>query len=156
MYLTRTGHGIFSGIGAIVEPFVPNFNVRRGSSGTKVFEVQALLNVFGAGLVVDGIFGPLTQAAVKAFQKANGLVQDGIVGEKTSRALQDDESRNIGQSPPTTVKPPTSGGSGVSGGLGKALGAAALLALLGYGGVKVAKKLKKRSNPRRPRARRRR
>ena len=32
---------------------------------------------------VDGYFGPVTEAAVKAFQKANGLTVDGKVGEKT-------------------------------------------------------------------------
>lgn len=31
----------------------------------------------------DGIFGPLTQEAVKEFQKSNGLTPDGIVGTKT-------------------------------------------------------------------------
>lgn len=36
---------------------------------------------------VDGVSGPKTKAAVKAFQQANGLVVDGIVGPKTQAAL---------------------------------------------------------------------
>lgn len=36
---------------------------------------------------IDGINGPQTKAAVKAFQKANGLTPDGIVGPKTMAAL---------------------------------------------------------------------
>ena len=36
---------------------------------------------------VDGIYGPLTTAAVKYFQRKNGLTVDGIVGPKTAAAL---------------------------------------------------------------------
>ena len=40
-----------------------------------------------SGLDEDGIFGSKTEAAVKAFQKANGLTVDGIVGVKTWEKL---------------------------------------------------------------------
>ncbi|MBQ8844656.1 MAG: spore cortex-lytic enzyme [Clostridia bacterium] len=36
---------------------------------------------------VDGIYGNKTRSAVIAFQKANGLVADGIVGKKTAKVL---------------------------------------------------------------------
>ena len=36
---------------------------------------------------VDGISGPKTVAAIKLFQKRNGLVVDGIVGSKTAAAM---------------------------------------------------------------------
>jgi hypothetical protein len=36
---------------------------------------------------IDGIMGPHTQKAIKAFQQANGLTPDGIVGPKTQAAL---------------------------------------------------------------------
>ena len=50
--------------------------------------VQWALNAKNAAqLVVDGIWGAKTTAAVKAFQKAKGLAADGIVGEKTRGKL---------------------------------------------------------------------
>ena len=62
--------------------------LRRGSQGDEVEELQALLNAkYGANLDVDSIFGAKTEAAVKAFQRANGLTADGVVGAKTWKAL---------------------------------------------------------------------
>lgn len=52
--------------------------LKLGSRGTDVITLQKKLN-----LQADGIFGPLTQEAVKEFQQANGLTPDGIVGAKT-------------------------------------------------------------------------
>ena len=37
--------------------------------------------------MADGIFGPRTRAAVRAFQKRHGLLVDGIVGPQTRGAL---------------------------------------------------------------------
>ena len=45
--------------------------------------LQYLLNAHGAQLVVDGYFGPQTDAAVRAFQGSHGLAVDGIVGVQT-------------------------------------------------------------------------
>lgn len=45
--------------------------------------LQSKLNSHGAALVVDGLVGYKTIAAIKNFQKVNGLVADGIAGEKT-------------------------------------------------------------------------
>jgi peptidoglycan hydrolase-like protein with peptidoglycan-binding domain len=57
--------------------------VRYGSTGPAVEELQQKLNQTGANLVPDGIFGPLTRAAVVSFQQANGLSPDGVVGPLT-------------------------------------------------------------------------
>ncbi len=57
--------------------------VRQGSSGASVRNLQQLLKNKGYNIAVDGQFGPKTKAVVLAFQKANGLVADGIVGPKT-------------------------------------------------------------------------
>ncbi len=62
--------------------------LRLGSRGSLVQAVQLALR--RAGFYkgnLDGIFGPLTQSAVIAFQTSNGLTADGIVGPKTYSAL---------------------------------------------------------------------
>jgi murein L,D-transpeptidase YcbB/YkuD len=70
--------------------------VRRGSVGPAVRAVQDQINFRnnrnGHTLDVDGIFGPKTQAAVRAFQQAmaqefRGFPVDGIVGPLTWQAL---------------------------------------------------------------------
>jgi peptidoglycan hydrolase-like protein with peptidoglycan-binding domain len=56
--------------------------LRRPATGEEVKLVQEKLAV-----AVDGIFGPITEAAVRAFQRDNDLVPDGIVGPLTWAAL---------------------------------------------------------------------
>jgi peptidoglycan hydrolase-like protein with peptidoglycan-binding domain len=61
--------------------------IRFGSSGLTVRILQRLLVGHGYGLRVDGAFGPLTEAAVKAFQNRRNILVDGIVGQRTWREL---------------------------------------------------------------------
>ncbi|MCB8815508.1 peptidoglycan-binding domain-containing protein [Desulfosporosinus shakirovi] len=62
--------------------------LQQGSTGPAVVKLQGLLKARGFYTGnVDGIFGPVTQAAVVAFQGSMGLVQDGIVGIKTWTVL---------------------------------------------------------------------
>lgn len=61
--------------------------VRRGDRGHTVMLLQQALAKWGADIKDDGDFGPRTEASVKAFQKAKGLSEDGIVGPYTWRAL---------------------------------------------------------------------
>lgn len=58
--------------------------LKRGSTGNTVRALQTLLrHRFSYNLTIDGDFGPTTEARVKAFQKAHGISQDGIVGKDT-------------------------------------------------------------------------
>ena len=52
--------------------------LKNGSKGDEVKKLQEKL-----GVEAIGTFGPKTEAAVKAWQKANGLKDDGIVGPTT-------------------------------------------------------------------------
>ncbi|MEO7689629.1 MAG: N-acetylmuramoyl-L-alanine amidase [Sphingomonas sp.] len=56
--------------------------LRRGARGAFAKELQAKL-----GLPEDGIFGPNTETKVRAFQQAQGLTADGVVGAKSWAAL---------------------------------------------------------------------
>ncbi|CZT36378.1 peptidoglycan-binding protein [Rhizobium sp. 9140] len=63
--------------------------LRRGSKGPAVDQLQRGLAAAGHYLLtVDGDFGPGTEAAVKTFQRARGLVVDGIVGRETLAMIQ--------------------------------------------------------------------
>ncbi len=86
----------FAGIGAFVTaPSVlgvskHNFteNLKFGSTGNEVMELQKLLSFLGYLKVTpNGTFGGETLKAVKEYQEANGLTPDGIVGLKTRGIL---------------------------------------------------------------------
>ena len=51
---------------------------KKGSKGEIVKQIQKALHLYP-----DGIFGVLTEEAVREFQKTNGLIVDGIVGPAT-------------------------------------------------------------------------
>lgn len=62
--------------------------LRSGDRGAAVALLQTGLNRAGYGkLDPDGIFGPLTAAAVERFQRAQGLRPDGIAGPLMERSL---------------------------------------------------------------------
>jgi len=62
--------------------------IKQGSTGKTVRTIQTKLKNWGYYTgSVDGIFGAKTTAAVKYFQRRNGLTADGIVGSKTAAAM---------------------------------------------------------------------
>ena len=74
--------------------------LRQGSTGSAVEQLQFWLNTlaqYDAGIpstAVDGVFGSRTAAAVRAFQRREGLTADGVVGRTTWTALYN-EFRSI-------------------------------------------------------------
>jgi N-acetyl-anhydromuramyl-L-alanine amidase AmpD len=65
--------------------------LRKGSEGWHVRRLQKLLRqqgLYPEPAKVDGDFGEITEAAVRAFQELNDLVVDGIVGPMTWHALE--------------------------------------------------------------------
>ena len=70
-----------------------NKTIRKGDKGELVKYAQNLLIGKGYSLPkygADGDFGNETLNAVKAFQKANGLTADGVIGAKTWAKLQEE------------------------------------------------------------------
>ncbi len=81
---------ILGGTAPVPTPIPRNDNkghptLRRGAKGDLVKEIQKKMGFVENS--VDGEFGPLTEAAVRRFQRSKGLVPDGIVGPKTWAAL---------------------------------------------------------------------
>ena len=69
--------------------------LRRGSRGEAVGMLQTALTAAGHALVADGIFGPATERAVRAFQTRNRLVVDGVAGPATMAALGGGDERSL-------------------------------------------------------------
>jgi peptidoglycan hydrolase-like protein with peptidoglycan-binding domain len=69
------------------DPIQPWPLVRQGDRDHPVKTLQYLLRERGHTVTVDGIFGPKTDAAVRAFQHSAHLAVDGIVGPNTWSAL---------------------------------------------------------------------
>lgn len=61
--------------------------VRKGDVSHTVWALQTALNLHGHGLVVDGVFGRLTDRSVRLWQEGRGLTVDGIAGGATQRDL---------------------------------------------------------------------
>lgn len=75
--------------------------LKRGSRGADVIDLQKRLYAAGQHIAADGVYGEITERAVRNFQSQNGLSVDGIAGPKTFEMLQK-----------ITGKPANTGGSG--------------------------------------------
>lgn len=96
------GGGIIEGnpnVGNNGNPPPVSTNLKEGSRGARVKDLQQDLTKLGYKLAADGIFGPKTNAAVRRFQADKNLVVDGIVGPKTraaiEKALKADAPKNV-------------------------------------------------------------
>lgn len=61
---------------------------KQGSTGSTVRQIQQKLTNWGYyNYTIDGVYGSRTVAAVKKFQRNNGLTADGICGSRTLSAM---------------------------------------------------------------------
>ena len=85
--LARAYRSYSAAIGAGGSGGTASIVLRRGARGEAVRALQTALTAHGFPLAADGMFGPATEGAVKAFQTRNGLAVDGIAGPLTMAAL---------------------------------------------------------------------
>lgn len=57
--------------------------LKAGAQGWPVYGLQRGLNSLGATIGADGAFGPVTELAVRAYQRESGLLVDGLAGRDT-------------------------------------------------------------------------
>jgi len=94
-----------------LSPTPPTNVIRQGARGESVIHLQFLLNWVSQfypevpSVIQDGVFGPSTTTAVRAFQQRFGIGVDGIVGPITWRTLYDVARRISGNTPPGTPQP---------------------------------------------------
>jgi len=75
------------------KPAADDGSLKKGSQGEAVKTLQKRLKELGYYTdYVDGDYGDATVKAVKAFQKNNGLTQDGVVGSTTQKKLDSDSA----------------------------------------------------------------
>ncbi len=73
-----------------VAPKYPGYPLKRNASkDANVATWQTQAHARGAKIATDGIFGPVTEATVKTFQKVNKLTTDGIIGPVTWAGIWD-------------------------------------------------------------------
>ncbi len=105
---TRATVTVVALVGLLLTAAVPAAaatTLRLGDRGPAVSEWQGQLNqVQDPDVAVDGIFGPATDRATRAFQQSAGLTVDGIVGPRTRAAL------GVGSAPPATPRKRTPSG----------------------------------------------
>lgn len=72
----------------LAELLEPGVLLRKGMRGAPVYELQGFLTTRGHRVGgIDGIFGAATDRALRAFQRRQGLDDDGLVGPATRAAV---------------------------------------------------------------------
>lgn len=87
--------------------------LRRDDTGERVAQMQRRLNLAGYSVLVDGVFGPHTQAAVAAFLREHGLAGNGALVSPRALALLEFEAQT--PSPRPRVYAPAAPGVAVRG-----------------------------------------
>lgn len=85
-----------AGGGVHLTPVEPGQVLARGARGPEVAALQRRLNELGYGAgPVDGMFGPITQGAVRRFQMHNDLSTTGRLDAETAARLGSPEARRF-------------------------------------------------------------
>lgn len=88
--------------------------LQSGDKGTEVKKLQQALKDLGYDVSADGTYGPITVAAVIAFQKLNGLDDDGIAGAKTQTVLYSGNAKRYDSSGGSSSGGSSSGSTGTT------------------------------------------
>lgn len=83
----RIGPATRRALGPLGRPSFGRRTLRRGALGWDVSLTQFLLGARGSALAINGYFGARTERALKRFQRLQGLIVDGIAGPRTLAAL---------------------------------------------------------------------
>ncbi|MDR7073203.1 peptidoglycan-binding protein [Fictibacillus barbaricus] len=109
LVMTSAFAGAFLAVPLVGEASLGDTTLKQGITHSDVQELQALLKEKGyfKDPQTTTYFGPVTKQAVMDFQKANGLVVDGIVGKQTYGKLLEKSYQEEKPAPTVTVpKPP--------------------------------------------------
>lgn len=78
--------------------------IKPGTQGEQVTALQNKLAAIGFSVKADGIFGPGTRAAVEDLQSVFGYDVDGVVGEGTSKLIEQQAGLGFNLSAPDAIK----------------------------------------------------
>ena len=87
LYLMSSGTAAATAVPSGAQSSSSYQKMQYGDVGANVLQLQYALNSLGFSLKADGKYGAATSAAVRAFQRANGLSVDGVAGANTQRIL---------------------------------------------------------------------
>ncbi|MQR95818.1 N-acetylmuramoyl-L-alanine amidase [Fictibacillus phosphorivorans] len=94
-------------------PGTSNTVLKNGSTGQRVLDLQNKLKRAGYTLLADGIYGPNTEKAVRAFQNKYKLAVDGVAGPNTIEKLDAVLKPSTKPTKPVAPIPSNSNGSAV-------------------------------------------